>query len=64
MANTRFTLSKLEPELEPILDKYPVEADATEALSQLASSKGLRFNIVRRAYRALQRLRTRRKSIV
>lgn len=63
MANTRFTLSTLQPELEPILDKYPEEAQAIAALSELAAAKGLRFNVVRRAYRSIQRLRTRRKPI-
>ena len=63
MANTRFTLSTIESEIAAIVEQFPVEANAIEALSKLASSKGLRFNQVRRAYRAVERLRNRRKSI-
>ena len=61
MANTRFTLSKLQPEIEPIVDKYADEYKAADALAELARAKGLKFNVVRRAYRSVQRIRTRRK---
>lgn len=64
MANTRFTLSTIEAEIEQIVRQHPQEANALEALSELASSKGLRFNQVRRAYRAVHRLQNRRKPIV
>jgi hypothetical protein len=63
MANGRFTLSTLQRELEPILDKYPEEAQALTALSDLATRKGLKFNVVRRAYRTVQRMRTRRNTL-
>ena len=64
MANTRFTLSKLQPEIEPIVEKYPEERDAIPAISELAQSKGLKFNVVRRAYRSVQRIRTTRRKTI
>ena len=61
MANTRFTLSKLQPEVETIVDQFPDEIDAVGAISDLARAKGLKFNVVRRAYRTVQQIRTRRQ---
>ncbi len=63
MSIKRFTLSTLQRELEPLLDKYPEEVEALSALSDLASRKGLKFNVVRRAYRTCQRMRTRRNKL-
>jgi hypothetical protein len=63
MANTRFTIRTLQSAVEEIVGQYPVEEDAIAAISELATFKGLKFNVVRRAYRAVQRIRTRRNTI-
>lgn len=63
MANRRFDVAVLQPELEQILDKHPDEIDAIPAIAALASKWDLKFNVVRRAYRTVQRIRSRRKPI-